>query len=607
MDRNQAIGLVLISALLITYFTFLAPKPEPVQETSQQEQVVEQAQASEEISEETVNTVVNDSLVDAIAKEKFGFFAAVASGEEKVIEVENENINISLNSKGGSIDNILLKDFLTYSKEPLVINEKARSKMSIFVRHAGRDIDIKELFYESKKSVENDTTIIAFTANLGNNQNIKQIYSIPPSGYKIGYDLQFNGISQLIDGENAKIVWDNRLKMQERDITISRQKSEINYFDMSSGLEEIGARSTDYEEESFASRAKWMSMKQKFFTSSIINEKGFTSGKISTDIDESDTTTVRIMHAELNIPVNELSSGSSDLAFYFGPNNYKIYKTVTEDFEDNLSLGWPPMKWVNKYVIIQLFHFFEKYISSYGIIIMLIVIVIKLALSPLSYKSYISMAKMKVMKPELDELKEKYGDDQAKFQQEQMKLFGQVGVNPLSGCVPMLLQMPILLAMFYFFPVSIELRQQSFLWAHDLSTYDSVLNLPFTIPFYGSHVSLFTLLMTASTILYTWSNNQMSTAQGPMKTMSYIMPIMFLFILNSFSAGLTFYYFVSNIVTFGQQAVIRRFVDDEKIKAILDENKKKRASGKKSKWRSKLDEAIKASQEAQQQQKKKKK
>ena len=209
------------------------------------------------------------------------------------------------------------------------------------------------------------------------------------------------------------------------------------------------------------------------------------------------------------------------------------------------------------------------------------------------------MAKMKVLKPELDEIKERVGEDMTKVQQEQMKLYQQVGVNPISGCIPVLLQMPILFAMFYLFPASIELRQQPFLWAEDLSTYDSLIRLPFSVPFMGSHISIFTVLMTAATLLYTWQNNQISSVQGPMKTMSYVMPVIFLFVLNSFSSGLTFYYFISTVVTFIQQAIIKRFVDEDKIRAIMEENKKKNAAGggKKSKFMSKLEEAMKASEE----------
>ena len=249
------------------------------------------------------------------------------------------------------------------------------------------------------------------------------------------------------------------------------------------------------------------------------------------------------------------------------------------------------------------------FIGNYGIIIIILVFVIKIILLPLSYKSFLGMAKMKLLKPELDLIKEKNGDNMAQNQQDQMKLYKEAGVNPFSGCIPLLLQMPILFSMLYFFPGSLHLRQASFLWAEDLSTYDSIATLPFVIPFYGDHVSLFVLLMTASTMIYTWQNNQMSTIEGPMKTMSLLMPLIFLFVLNSFSAGLSFYYFVSNLVTFGQQAIIKRFVDEDKIKAVMDDHKKKLlaggpAVGKKSKFMAKLEEAMKASQEAQKKNKK---
>ena len=297
-----------------------------------------------------------------------------------------------------------------------------------------------------------------------------------------------------------------------------------------------------------------------------------------------------------------MANGKAEFKFYVGPNDYKQIGKVTKDFAKNVYLGWPPVYWINKFVIFPVFHFLTQYITNFGLIIIILVILLKLVLFPLSYKSYLSMAKMKVLKPELDEIKERVGEDMTKVQQEQMKLYSQVGVNPISGCIPVLLQMPILFAMFYLFPASIELRQQPFLWAEDLSTYDSIVNLPFVVPFLGSHISLFTLLMTISTLIYTWQNNQISSVQGPMKSMSYIMPVIFLFVLNKFSAGLTFYYFVSNLVTFAQQAIIKRFVDEDKIKAIMEDNKKKNAANgggaKKSKFMSKLEDAMKASEEA---------
>jgi YidC/Oxa1 family membrane protein insertase len=261
-------------------------------------------------------------------------------------------------------------------------------------------------------------------------------------------------------------------------------------------------------------------------------------------------------------------------------------------------LGWPPVNWINRYLIIPVFHFLERFIGNYGIIILLLTVFIRLLIIPLTYKSYLSMAKTKLLKPELDAIKEKYKDDMQKAQSEQMSLYSKAGVNPLSGCIPMLLQMPILFAMFYFFPNSIELRHEPFLWAQDLSTYDSIISWTgWAIPLYGSHVSLFTILMTLSTILYTWSNSQMTSMQGPMKTMAYVMPLVFMFVLNNFSSALTYYYFLSNIISFVLQVVIKRFVNEEKIKAIMDENKLKYKVGKKSKFQLKLEEAMKAKTE----------
>jgi YidC/Oxa1 family membrane protein insertase len=346
----------------------------------------------------------------------------------------------------------------------------------------------------------------------------------------------------------------------------------------------------------------WVSIKQKFFLSSIIAKNNFAGAELATATPEGDSSIVEEESMKLFIAKAQLIEGKTNFKFYTGPNDYQEIDVVAEKFEKNVYLGWPPVFWINKFVIFPVFHFLTKFIGNYGLIIIILVILLKLVLAPLSYKSYLSMAKMKVLKPDLDVIKEKHGDDMTKVQQEQLKLYQQVGVNPISGCIPVLLQMPILFAMFYLFPASIELRQQPFLWAEDLSTYDSIIQLPFVIPFgVGSHLSLFTLLMTVSTLIYTWQNNQLSSVQGPMKSMSYIMPVIFFFVLNSFSAGLTFYYFVSNLVTFAQQAIIRRFVDDNKIKVLLEENRKKNAAGgggKKSKFMSRLEDAMKASEEA---------
>ena len=598
MDRNTATGLILISLMLIIYFQFFSPTPPPPEE---QQAPVEQPQTPqisepgqvEEIAE-TAITGEYDSVANAILLQQFGEFAVAASGEAQTIELSNSDMDIHWSTKGGVLSYVHLKEFLTYHKKDLILMDENSSQFALTINGPQRAINIYDLHYKANQSTRNDTTYLQFTADLGQGKSIRQEYSLPPSGFKLGYKVEFSGLNNYLQND-LTYQWVNRMRHLEKDVETSRLKASINYYTLDDGYDGLSERSLDLEEENLGA-TKWVAFKQLFFTSAILNNGRFRTGLVTTEVDELDTTVVKTGKTLLTLSPTQLESGIVDLEYYFGPNNYQLLKKVAVDFDKNIYLGWPPVNVVNKFIIIPIFNFLENYIGSYGLIIIILVLVIKLILSPLSYKSYVSMAKTKVLKPELDELKAQFPDDLQKQQQEQMKLYQQVGVNPISGCVPVLLQMPILFAMFYFFPSSIELRQQSFLWAEDLSTYDSILSLPFTIPFYGSHVSLFVLLMTASTILYTWSNNQMSTVQGPMKTMTYMMPVIFMFVLNSFPAALSFYYFVSNLVTFGQQALIRRFVDEDKILEILNENRKRNKNKKKSKFQLKLEEAMKASE-----------
>src|SRR5690606_31297925 len=425
-------------------------------------------------------------------------------------------------------------------------------------------------------------------------------YTIPDRGYRIRYELINNRFADAITGDQLTFRWDHTMFPTEKDLTDTRNNTTINYYSEIDGFDHLSERSDD--SETLSDPIQWIAIKQKYFLASLIADKAFHNSVLSITSNPEDTSIVEKASVQLGIPKADLATGAARFTYYLGPNDYQEIGKVAEKFSRNVYLGFAPVYWVNKFVIFPVFHFLTLHIGNYGLIIIVLVLLLKLVLAPLSYRSYLSMAKMKVLKPELDEIKAKHGDDMTKIQQEQLKLYQQVGVNPISGCIPVLLQMPILFAMFYLFPASIELRQQPFLWAEDLSTYDSVINLPFAIPFgVGDHISLFTLIMTVSTLIYTWQNNQLSSVQGPMKSMSYIMPLIFFFVLNSFSAGLTFYYFVSNLVTFGQQAFIRRFVDDEKIKKILEENRRRIAAGggKKSRFMSKIQEAMKASEEAQ--------
>ncbi len=601
MDKNQVIGITMLVLMFWVYIEFFAPEPPPPEEvtTTQQDQSPA-TNATPSIGTTIEPQAVPDTVLQAQRAAQFGAFAEAATGEAREITIENKDVRIKFSTLGGSISEVLLKNHLTYLGEPLILSDQSNLEISRILSSQGKPLDIKDLYFSTRaRSVtvnKGDTTRVLFTLEMGNGY-IEQEYSIASSGYQVGYNLNLKGLDNLIDNNDLTIHWKNQAKRLEADLNDARMRTLVQYYTLSEELEDLSSSSPELIQMQSEQGIKWASLKQKFFTSAIIARNGFRSGNFTSSYNPLDSAVVRDADMILTYPIGDLKTGQGDFTFFFGPNNYQIMKKVTDGFAENVELGWSVFAYINIFLTVPLFNWLENYISNYGIIIMILVIIIKIILFPLSYKAYMSMAKTKVLKPELDEIKEKFPDDAQKAQAEQMSMYQKAGINPLSGCIPMLLQMPILLALFNFFPNSIELRQKSFLWAHDLSTYDSILDLPFTIPMYGDHISLFTILMTASTVLYTWSNSQMTTVQGPMKTMQYFMPIMFMVFLNSYSSGLTFYYFVANIVTFGQQAIIRKFVDEDKIRHMIEENKKKNANKKTSPFMARLQDAMKSAEE----------
>jgi YidC/Oxa1 family membrane protein insertase len=594
MDRNQATGLVLFAFVLLAYSYFFAVAPEPSTPENTEEKT-NLTVTNEEITADVM--MLNqepDSLLEIQAQLKYGAFAAFTKGEAQEVTLENDKLIINFSTKGAEIKKVILKDFKTWDGRPLVVLDEEHSLINYQIPTDKGLLSLNDFYFTPEvKTLDQDGKIIQqLTFTSQGNSPIIRTYAISEGSYLVDKTINFGALSQKIKDNTLQIIWNDQLVKQEADIEESRRKTNINFY-TTAGEHDYLSLSSNSVTEQVSEPLKWMSFSQRFFTSAIIANNEFNAGSFE-QITPTDTFSVKNVKAELSMSLN---SGKAEFSYFFGPNNYNLLKKVTPGFDKNVDMGYFFVSWVNKYIIVNLFQWLEKYISNYGIIIILIVFIIKLALFPLTYKSYIGMAKMRVIKPEIDELKEKYKDDPTKQQQEQLKLFGQLGVSPVAGCLPMVLQMPFLFAMFFFFPNSIELRQESFLWAHDLSTYDSILKLPFTIPFYGSHVSLFTLLMTVSQIAYTRFNNQLTAAAGPMKNLGYIMPVMFMFVLNSYPAALGFYYFVSNMVTFGQQALIKLFVDDKKIREKVELTKIKNANKKKSKFQTKLEEAMKVAEE----------
>jgi YidC/Oxa1 family membrane protein insertase len=606
MDKNNIIGLTLMMVMLAVYFQFFSPEP-PVSEIIDNP-VVDNSPSN--LSEKVNNEVAlnlpldpSDSSLTQLNTLKYGLFASKIAGEESIISLTTEELEVTFTNKGGTFKNVEIKNYTTYDSLPLhLFNEN--HAIDIYFEHLSKSISLKDLIFESELIKYSDSTVLVYSLDL-NGKRLRQIYTLYDQGFVINYRMENDGFDELIDTKNLNFYWEGKMPKIERELLDARQRATTRYYSISGNTDYISKTSTEYEEMPIDEPVKWLAFNQKFFTASVIAENSFSKGLI-TLTPSNDDQIVKQGALSSEILFTDFVNNQAQFKFFFGPNKYSILNEVTEGFSQNIELGWVFLPFINKYLIIPIFNFLERFMSNYGLIIIIMVLIIRVILSPLTYKSHISMAKMRVLKPELDAIKEKHDGDMQKAQSDQMELYRKAGINPLSGCIPVLLQFPILVSLFYFIPSAIELRLESFLWADDLSSYDSILSLPFNIPFYGDHVSLFTLLMAGSTILYTMANSQMTTIQGPMKTMQYLMPIMFLFFFNSYPSGLSYYYFITNLVSFGQIALFRKFVNEDKIKLIMEENKKKNVNKKKSKFQSRLEDAMKANQTAQKNKGKKK-
>jgi YidC/Oxa1 family membrane protein insertase len=606
MDRNSITGIVLIGIILILFSILNKPSQEEIEvarrrqdslEIVRQQQIQEQARqmATEEIANEIPADETDTAVIITGMQNRYGVFAPAAIGQDEIHVLENEKMKFSISARGGRPWSVQLKEYQTWDSLPLILFEGDGNSFGLNFFAQNRSISTNELYFQTYRHDSNDVAggqSVALRLYAGEGSFIEYVYSLGPDSYMLDFQINLVGMDQVM-GAGAGFVdlkWETDVPGQERGRNNENNYSSLYYKFFGDDIDNLSERSSSDMEE-VRTRLKWIAFKQQFFSSVIIAGDHFSSAIISQErYDEG--AYIRNFIADIRIPLENSSSEVIPFQFYFGPNHFNTLRAYSRqhldlkgynlELEKLVPLGWGIFGWLNRYMIIPVFNFLEKYISNYGIIILLLTIFIKILVFPLTYKSYISTSKMRVLKPQIDEINEKIPKDKAmERQQATMNLYKKAGVNPMGGCLPMLIQFPVLIAMFRFFPNAFELRQESFLWATDLSTYDSILDLPFTIPWYGSHVSLFTLLMTISTIIYTKMNSQMTagSSQMPgMQTMMYMMPVMFLFMFNDFASALSYYYFLTNIITFGQQAIIKRFVDDEELLRKLNEHKKKPVS-----------------------------
>lgn len=613
MDKNTILGFVLIALILVGFTVLNKPTDEELAQQKHYNDSIALVEKAKTTNAQVIKQQPVDADTAALAAKTdttaltdvYGAFDVAAKGENKVVVLENELVKLNVAAKGGRIVSAQLKNYKTHDGKPLILFNAQESNMGFtFVTNNNRVVNTTNLYFVQNGAIVKDAKgnqTLTMRLKTSTNAYLDYIYVLPANDYMLTFSLKANAMNTVLPiGTNSlEMQWASKIRQQEKGYTFEDRYSQIHFKYVADDVEKLSQTKDD--EQKLANKIKWISFSGQFFSSIFIANDAFTSTTLSSKKEVEGSGYLKSYASEMVIAFDPTGKESSDFKLFFGPNQYKILSAYDKELEgDNklnlraiIPLGWGIFGWVNRFMIIPMFNFFSTFISNFGIIILLMTLVIKLLLFPLTYKSYISSAKMKVLKPEIDEINARIpADKMAERQKATMELYNKVGVSPMSGCLPTLLQMPILFAMFSFFPAAIELRQQSFLWASDLSSYDAIWSwstyIPLITTYFGNHISLFTLLMTVTTIVYTKlnmantpTNDQMGGAM--MKWMMYLMPLMFMFMFNSYASGLSYYYFISTLMSIAQTYAIRATVDEKKLLAQLHAKRKaKSASPKKS-------------------------
>jgi YidC/Oxa1 family membrane protein insertase len=600
-DSYQFIGFILI-ALILTWMLY-RNNPENSETEKNRVTNTQKIQSKENIDEKQKDYSYSDSLTKTNLKKSFGNFGSLFfKTKTDSIIIENDKIEIQITTKGANISSLRLKEFENYNKEPLYLINKNNTDFNIDINLLdGRIINTKEMNFKPSLEKRNNEQRLVFKAEISNNQYISFIYTLPNQGYIVSLEVESYGMSGLLsDEKHPKAYWKTNTFRNSKSIDYENRYTELTFGYETDRVDYLSLTGNDQENRE---DIRWISYRQHFFSSIIVPEFSFKEVFLkSSDLvsDESlDNKFTKAFESEFDI---DYVGGDfhSRYKFYYGPTDYKTLKNIEGDLEASIPLGWGIFGWINRFVFLPLFGFISSYLP-FGVSIIVMTIIVRLAMSPVTYKSYVSQIKMKLLRPDVEEITAKHKDDAVKRQQETMSLYNRAGANPMSGCVPALIQLPVFYALFSFFPVAFVLRQKSFLWADDLSSYDSIYELPFNIPFYGDHISLFPILASIAIFFYT----KMTTGQQPMpqqpgmpnmKVIMYLMPLMMLFFFNNYASGLSLYYFVSNLLTILLMLIIKNYIiDDNKIHAKIEENKKKpkKTSGFSARLQKAMEEAEK--------------
>ena len=587
-DLKSIIGFVLIFILLLWVMNNNRPTQEELAKRK-----AEQEQAAK------ANNPQNNTATAATADlGAFAYSNAQPTAKDGVTVIENKDVKLTINNKGGDLKEVLLKQFKTYESMPVYLIKDKNAIFALnFKTTQGQELNTQQLYFEPSLSQKDGKQLLSMKVKTGDNSYLEYVYTLPAEGYMVDVAVRSQGLSGVLNSQNPiELVWGLKARRMEKSVTYENRytQSAIRYADNKINRMSQGGNSGTKEEQ-----VSWVAYKQHLFTSVLISDSAFANGDfLSYNIANEESKDVKYTkNLKSTFPLKTKGGELSEsLHFYFGPSDYNVLKQYNDKYEltELIPLGWGIFGWLNKWLFIPLYNFLADYFSV-GLVIILMTIIVRLLLSPIVYKSYVSQAKMKVLRPEIEEINKKY-EEPMKRQQETMALYSKAGVNPMSGCIPALLQLPVFLALFNFFPTEFGLRQKSFLWAEDLSSYDAIFELPFSIPFYGSHVSLFPLLASVAIFIYSlMTMAQTVQPQQPgmpnMKFLIYLSPVMMLFFFNNYASGLSLYYFVSNLLTILIMLAIKHWIlDEKKIHAQIQENKMK--PKKESKFQAKMREMM---------------
>lgn len=592
LDRNSVIGFVLLALLFFGYFFF---NSQAQKEHVAQQKRIEDSLAALKPKVDPAAVRIDSLRADSSARvAAAGQFASASLGAEEITVLENNLLKIGFTNKGGQPAYVQLKKYLSVDSSPVTLAGSKTDRLSYRINTgAANTAETAELFFATGKVTQqgDSSQSISFVLSDSTGRSITHTYTLKKDEYMVNADISINRADQLIGKKTLDLSWQIKAKQQERDLAGEKRESQLNVYTANEGFDYFTMK--DGLSKKFEENVKWVSLKQKFFNHTIIAENGFSYAEMNIKMPGEDDTSHWVADAsgDLKLALPAGTNASIPLKFYYGPNDYPTLKKY--GMEDIVNLGqgiYAFVKYINRLIIMPVFNLFAGFIKSYGLVIALLTIIIRLLTSPLVYTSYLSGAKMKALRPELATLKEKYKDDQQAYSMEQMKLFRTAGVNPLGGCIPALLQIPIFFSLYSFFNSEIDLRGKAFWWSQDLSSYDQIITWGFNIPFIGNHLSLFTILAVVTSLLISIYSMSMTPDQdNPMlKYMPYIFPIMLLGIFNSLPSALTWYYTVSNVITLILQYVIQNYIiNHDKILAQIEENKKKPRS--KPKWQDRLE------------------